>query len=63
MASEFSDVNFATIAGAMGCRGHRIEQPGDLEKALKEAVESDVTTVLDVVTSREFTYRDVSFKF
>jgi acetolactate synthase-1/2/3 large subunit len=63
MASEFSDVNFAEIAGAMGCRGQRIEQPGDLEKALKEAVGSDVTTVLDVVTSRRFTYRDVSSKF
>lgn len=63
VASEFSDVNFADIAQAMGCQGHRIERPGDLERALKEASESDDTTVLDVVTSRRFTYRDVSAKF
>ena len=63
IASEFSDVNFAGIAQSMGCRGHRIEQPGELEKALKEMVESDVPTVLDVVTSRKFTFRDVSSKF
>ena len=63
IASEFSDVNFAGIAQSMGCRGHRIEQPGELEKALKETAESDVPTVLDVVTSRKFTFRDVSSKF
>jgi len=63
IASEFSDVNFAGIAESMGCRGHRIEKPGELEKALKETARSDVTTVLDVVTSRKFTFRDVSSRF
>ena len=63
VASEFSDVDFASIARAMGCRGHRVEQPGDLERALKEAVESGYTTVFDVTTSRRFTHRDVSSKF
>jgi len=63
IASEFSDVNFAGIAESMGCRGQRIEQPGELQKALTETVKNDVTTVLDVVTSRKFTFRDVSSKF
>ena len=63
IASEFSDVNFAGIAQSMGCQGHRIEQPGELEKALKETADSNITTVLDVVTSRKFTFRDVSSKF
>lgn len=63
IAAELSDVNFGNIAQSMGCRGHRIEKPGDLTKALKEAVESDVTTVLDVVTSRKTSYLEVSSKF
>jgi acetolactate synthase-1/2/3 large subunit len=63
IASEFSDVNFAGIAESMGCRGRRVEQPGELERALTETAESDVTTVLDVVTSRKFTFRDVSSRF
>ena len=63
IASEFSDVNFAGIAQSMGCQGHRIEQPGELEKALKETADSNITTILDVVTSRKFTFRDVSSKF
>ena len=63
IASEFSDVNFAGIAQSMGCQGHRIEQPGELEKVLKETADSNITTVLDVVTSRKFTFRDVSSKF
>lgn len=63
VASEFSDVNFAGIAQSMGCRGYRIEKPGELEKALKETAEGDVPTVMDVVTSKKFTFRDVSSKF
>jgi thiamine pyrophosphate-dependent acetolactate synthase large subunit-like protein len=47
----------------MGCRGYRIEKPGELEKALKETAKGDVPTVIDVVTSKRFTFRDVSSKF
>ena len=63
IASEFSDMNFAKIAEAIGCRGRRIERPGQLEKALSEAIESDEPTVLDVVTSMKTTFRDVSGQF
>jgi len=63
IASEFSDMNFAKIAEAIGCRGYRIEQPGQLEKVLAEVVESDEPTVLDVVTSMKTSYRDVSSQF
>jgi thiamine pyrophosphate-dependent acetolactate synthase large subunit-like protein len=47
----------------MGCRGRRIARPGELEGALEETAKSDVATVLDVVTSRKFTFRDVSSRF
>ncbi|MBC8227987.1 thiamine pyrophosphate-binding protein [bacterium] len=63
IASEFSDMNFAKIAEAIGCHGRRIERPGQLEKALSEAIESDEPTVLDVVTSMKTTFRDVSGQF
>jgi len=63
IASEFSDMNFAKIAEAIGCRGYRIEHPGQLEKALSEAVESDNPVVMDVVTSMKTSFRDVSSQF
>jgi acetolactate synthase-1/2/3 large subunit len=63
IASEFSDMNFAKIAQAIGCRGYRIEQPGQLEKRLAEVIEGDEPTVLDVVTSMKTSFRDVSSQF
>jgi len=63
IASEFSDMNFAKIAEAIGCHGRRIERPGQLEKALSEAVERDEPTVLDVITSMKTSFRDVSGQF
>jgi thiamine pyrophosphate-dependent acetolactate synthase large subunit-like protein len=44
----------------MGCRGIRVEKPGQLKGALAEALDSNKPTVLDVVTSSEKpTYEDV----
>ena len=63
IASKFSDMNFAKIAEAIGCRGCRIERPGQLEKALSEAVESNEPTVLDVIASMKTSFRDVSGQF
>jgi acetolactate synthase-1/2/3 large subunit len=63
ISSDFPDVNYADIAKTMGCRGYRIEGPGELEKALVETEDSDVPVVLDVVTSTKFTFRDVSSQF
>jgi acetolactate synthase-1/2/3 large subunit len=59
IASEFSNMNFAEIAQAMGCRGIRVEEPSQLQKALAEALLSGEPTVLDVITSRKFSYKDV----
>jgi len=59
IASEFSDMNFAEIARAMGCRGIRVEEPAQLRKELAEALLRSEPSVLDVVTSRKTSYRDV----
>jgi len=59
IASEFSNMNFAEIARAIGCRGVRVEEPRQLEEALAEALSSSEPTVLDVATSRKTSYEDV----
>jgi acetolactate synthase-1/2/3 large subunit len=46
----FSKANFAKIAEAMGCRGMRVEKPGELQAALKEAVAANAPVVIDAVT-------------
>jgi acetolactate synthase-1/2/3 large subunit len=50
-ASQYPEANFAAIAESMGCRGIKVEKPANLESALKEAVESEQPTVVDVSTS------------
>jgi acetolactate synthase-1/2/3 large subunit len=60
IACESGDFDHAAIARAMGCRGIRVEKPGQLKGALAEALDSNKPTVLDVVTSSEKpTYEDV----
>jgi len=59
IASEFANMNFAEIARAIGCRGIRIEDPSQLQEALAEALAGSKPTVLDVVSSRKTSYRDV----
>ncbi|MCD6571086.1 MAG: thiamine pyrophosphate-binding protein [Deltaproteobacteria bacterium] len=53
IATEYASTNFATIAQAVGCKGIRIEKPGDFKPVFKEALGSDVPTVIDVVVSDE----------
>ena len=49
----YNDVNFATIAEAMGALGLRIEHPGDLAGALATAFAAGRPTVIDVVSDIE----------
>lgn len=60
IASTFSDMNFANVAKAMGVNGIRVEDPADLAAALKEALTSGQPTVVDVVTSFDQSFRDVT---
>jgi len=45
--------DFAAIANAMGVKGFRIEDPGDLEVGLKEAFSHEGPAIVDVVVNRQ----------
>lgn len=49
-ACHFAPVDHAAIAAACGCRSIRIENPGDVLPALRQAVASHEPWLLDVVT-------------
>lgn len=49
-ACEFSPVDHAAIARAVGAQGIRVEKAADLGGALDQAMASGVVTVIDVVT-------------
>jgi len=46
--TRFHDTDFVQIAEAMGGRGTRVTDPGDLTDALEDATAADVPTVVDV---------------
>jgi acetolactate synthase-1/2/3 large subunit len=59
-AAEFNDFDHAAIARAMGCNGVRITDPKDLGPAIADAVRAETPTVIDVLTSLEVSFRDVT---
>jgi acetolactate synthase-1/2/3 large subunit len=54
-SSDLSELDFASIAAAYGCRGERVEDPDALRPAIERhlAAGADVPTVLDVVVTRD----------
>jgi len=48
ISTEFSELDYASIARAFGCMGIRVERSGDLERAFSEAIASKQTAVVDV---------------
>ena len=47
---RFPEVNFAKIAENFGCAGIRVDHPGELGDALKQAISMERPVVVDVVT-------------
>ncbi len=47
---EFSDVDMAKVAEAMGAYGMRVDRPGDIQGALEQALASGRPAVVDVAT-------------
>jgi len=45
---DFTDVDYCKIAEGFNLVGKRVEEPSDLQKVFKEALNSDVPTVIDV---------------
>ncbi len=53
-SSDLVEVNYARVAEAIGCRGIRVEEPGDLGTALATALATDgKPTIIDVVVTRD----------
>ncbi|WP_342650355.1 ubiquinone-dependent pyruvate dehydrogenase [Pseudomonas sp. REB1044] len=50
---ELKNPNFATFAQSMGIKGIRVEQPQELEAALREAFAHDGPVLVDVVSERQ----------
>ena len=48
LSTEFTELDYASIARAFGCNGIRVESSGDLKGALNEALVVDLPTVVDV---------------
>jgi len=49
---DFEAVDHAAIARACGCAGTRVERPGDLAPALRDALANNAVTVIDVITDQ-----------
>jgi len=52
-SSDLAETNYARVAEALGCRGIRVEQPGDLAAALRESFASKGPTIIDLVVTRD----------
>ena len=50
LSTDFTETNFAQIAAAFGAHGVRVSRSSDLVPALRDALSSDVTTVVEVMT-------------
>lgn len=59
-AAEFNDFDHAAIARAMGCHATRVTDPGQISGAIREALASGKPSVIDVVTSLDVSFRDVT---
>jgi pyruvate dehydrogenase (quinone) len=51
--TELKNPNFAAMAEAMGIKGIRVEDPAQLEGALREALSHDGPALVDVVSARQ----------
>jgi pyruvate dehydrogenase (quinone) len=51
--TQLENPNFAALAEAIGIKGIRVEDPGDLEKGLKEAFEHKGPAIIDVLVNRQ----------
>jgi pyruvate dehydrogenase (quinone) len=50
---ELDNPNFAAMAEAVGVRGIRIEDPGDVERGIAEALAHDGPVLVDAVVNRQ----------
>jgi acetolactate synthase I/II/III large subunit len=53
ISADLEEVNFARVADAFGCTGIRVEDPSEIEGALRQALGTRGPVVLDVVVTRD----------
>jgi acetolactate synthase-1/2/3 large subunit len=58
--AEYIHTDFAAIARGFGCQGIRVEKPQDIAPAIEKATTATVPTVIDVLVSRDESYRKVA---
>jgi acetolactate synthase-1/2/3 large subunit len=61
ISADFTDTNFAEIAKAFGARGVRVTRSADLRATIDEALESPVTTLIEIVTPQSAKPDGVAF--
>jgi len=52
-ASDLAETNYAGVAEALGCRGYRVEDPGELGPALSDAMAGSGPAIIDLVVTRD----------
>lgn len=52
-SSDLTEVNFAEVATSFGCTGIRVEDPEQIEGALRRALSTKGPVVLDVIVTRD----------
>ena len=55
---RFGPTNFADVARVFGLRGIRVEDPSQIAPALKDALASDETVIVDVATDIDAAHRN-----
>jgi len=60
IASSFHAFEYSAIARAMGCEAFRVEDPAELASTLNRAINCGRPAVVEVVTSLDATFRDVT---
>jgi acetolactate synthase-1/2/3 large subunit len=51
--NDFLDVDYSMVARAFGAHGQRITDPRELPDRMREALQTDVPTLLDVIVDKE----------
>ena len=51
--AEFTNVDFAAVGRAIGCRGVRVQDPAELRGAINDAFAADASTVIDVIIDHD----------
>ena len=52
-ASDLAETDYARVATALGCRGYRVEDPGELGGALSTAIAGSGPAIIDLVVTRD----------